>query len=117
MEDWIWKIQDDKITFYQEDDVPDEMDWCSVETTPYEDQPRIDIVTDQWEDETNLYLCWEFMFSTCSEHIAWTYWTCFDLAMELADIIHKNFDVESQINIDSSFIYQSEYENPVEQKN
>lgn len=113
MEDRVREIRDDRIQFYQESETPEDEDFVSIETEPYEDQPRIDIVTDG--DETNLYLCWEFIFSTCSEHIAGTYATCYDLAFELAEIIYKNFNVECQINIESSFIYQSEYENPVEQ--
>jgi hypothetical protein len=55
MEDRVREIRDDKIQFYQESENPEDEDFVSVETTPYDEQPRIDIVTDQ--DETMLYLC------------------------------------------------------------
>lgn len=112
MEDWIYEIKDNLIWFYQESEISEKDFFCDVNWLPYW-EPRIDIVTDI--EDTSLYLCWEFFFSTSSEHIALTYWTCYDIAFELAEIIHKEFKQLAEISIDACFTYQPEYENPVEQ--
>jgi len=112
MEDWVWEIRDDTINFYQETEDPEDDHFTHIEDDVYE-EPRIDIVTDMSEETTNLYLSDEFVFSTTSDHVAWTYWICYDLAFELAEIIYDHFNKIARINISSDFYYQPDYEKPV----
>lgn len=111
-EDWVWEIRDDTINFYQETEIPDDEDFIHIEDDVYE-EPRIDIVTDMNEETTNLYLSDEFVFSTTSDYVALTYWTCYDLSFELAEIIYDHFNKIARINISSDFYYQPDYEKPV----
>ena len=112
-EDWVWEIRDNTINFYQETEDPEDEHFTNIESDTYDEEPRIDIVTDMGEETTNLYLSDEFVFSNSSDYVAWTYSTCYDLAFELAEILYDNFDKVARINISSDFYYQPDYEKPV----
>lgn len=86
MDDWIYVIKDNKISYYQseEKDIPEEwfVDISNKELF-------FDILNDQEDDDTiDLYLWWEHVFwSSCNERQDMSFTLCYEIFNEIAWIL------------------------------